>query len=122
MKHQGNQALAMDTMNNNEKDTEVTKALKSRYRTVHMGVWEVLLPIQSSWDFSSFSTTISTYGLIFRLFKDIYSLAPNNFIILILARIARNFESGLLLYIDSQIWDMVCSSTSINQSGEISIS
>ncbi len=94
-------------------DKPTEKKTKTQFRTVQLGIWEIVFPVSAGRSLILPSVTdlkvyLSTFGLIFRLFKDIYALAPRKFFAFILAEFAESCESGINLYLDSQIWDSVC--------------
>ncbi len=104
-----------DETTKNAHETPAEKKPKTQFRTVQLGVWEVVLPVSAGWDLGYFTLPsvaefmdyLSIYGLIFRLFKDIYALAPRQFIVFILSEVAQSFEGGINLYLNSQILDAV---------------
>jgi len=104
-----------DETTKNAHETPAEKKPKTQFRTVQLGVWEVVLPVSAGWDLGYFTLPsvaefmdyLSIYELIFRLFKDIYALAPRQFIVFILSEVAQSFEGGINLYLNSQILDAI---------------
>ncbi|KLO12495.1 P-loop containing nucleoside triphosphate hydrolase protein [Schizopora paradoxa] len=93
------------------------KKPKTRFRSFQLGIWEVVLPVSPGWDLglvtlptaSELLDYLSIYGLLFRLFGDIYALAPRQFVLFTIFEFAQSFEGSINLYLNSQILDAISS-------------
>lgn len=94
----------------------IVEKKKTELYTIQLGIWEVILPVSTKWSSSKLiypsvgmlKSMLSTFELLSRLFQDIYSLAPQNFVLHILQRIVVNFRDIIITYIDGHIWELVC--------------
>ena len=91
------------------------KKPKPQFRTIQLGIWEVVLPVSPGWNLGLLTLPtkaelfdyLSVYGLLFRLFGDIYALAPRQLILFTIFEFAQSFEGSINLYLNSQILDAV---------------
>ena len=93
----------------------IAKKTERKFRTIRLGVWEVTLPINSEWKFADFTIPsfddlvehLSPYKILIRLFRDMYTLAPLNFVVYLLQFFVLDLKDSIILYIDSRIWEIV---------------
>ena len=91
------------------------KKPKVQFQTVKLGIWEVVLPVKTGWDLgyatippaSELLENMSTYLLLFRLCKDIYMLAPRQFLMFTVFECIQSFEGSINLYLNSEILNAV---------------
>ncbi|KAJ7711883.1 hypothetical protein B0H16DRAFT_590413 [Mycena metata] len=83
------------------------------YTTLELGVWRVLLPSDAAAG-GLFSATVSkwnaiafAYPVVYRFFREIYSLSPHLVIMVILLKLWGELESVLMLYVSGRLLQII---------------